>query len=116
MHSFEVCGEAQDGKEAIAKVVELKPDIVLLDINMPVMDGITAAAEIRRLAPATKIVFLTLHDTAALREHTRPLADGFVAKNAAGDELVSLLERLSRIEEQPEAKPPAKPGKRTALA
>ena len=43
-HSFQVCGDAKDGKEAIDKVVELKPDIVILDINMPVMDGVTAAA------------------------------------------------------------------------
>jgi len=61
-HSFQVCGDAQNGKEAIEKVMELKPDIVLLDINMPVMDGITAAYEIRRVAPATKIVFLTIRD------------------------------------------------------
>src|ERR1700739_375202 len=61
-HSFQVCGDAQNGKEAIEKVIELKPDIVLLDINMPVMSGITAATEIRRLAPSTKIVFLTIHD------------------------------------------------------
>jgi YesN/AraC family two-component response regulator len=38
-HSFQVCGDAQDGKEAIEKVIELKPEIVLMDINMPVMDG-----------------------------------------------------------------------------
>jgi YesN/AraC family two-component response regulator len=56
-HSFQVCGDAKDGKEAVEKVMELKPDIVLLDINMPVMSGITAATKIRRMAPSTKIVF-----------------------------------------------------------
>jgi YesN/AraC family two-component response regulator len=45
-HSFQVCGDAKDGKEAIEKVIELKPDIVLLDINMPGMSGISASAEI----------------------------------------------------------------------
>jgi PleD family two-component response regulator len=52
-HSFQVCGDAKDGKEAIEKVVELRPDIILLDINMPVMNGIKAAQEIRRISPAT---------------------------------------------------------------
>jgi YesN/AraC family two-component response regulator len=46
-HSFQVCGDAQNGKEAIEKVIELKPDVVLLGINMPVMSGITAADESR---------------------------------------------------------------------
>jgi YesN/AraC family two-component response regulator len=67
-HSFQVWGDAQNGKEAIENVLELKPDIVLLDINMPVMDGIAAATEIRRIAPLTKIVFLTVND--ALRSRS----------------------------------------------
>jgi DNA-binding NarL/FixJ family response regulator len=73
-HPFRICGEARDGKEAIEKVIELKPDIVLLDINMPVMDGITAAQEIRRIAPETKIVFLTIHDVPAFRDVVRMVA------------------------------------------
>ena len=60
-HSFQVCGEAQDGRDAITKVTELRPDIVILDINMPGMNGINAAYEIRRISPSTKIVFLTIH-------------------------------------------------------
>jgi DNA-binding NarL/FixJ family response regulator len=101
LHSFQICGEAQDGKEAIEKVLELKPDLVLLDITMPVMDGIKAAEEIRRIAPATKIVFLTLYDTSPVRERTRMWADGFVAKNVAADELIPLLKRLCTIDGQP---------------
>jgi CheY-like chemotaxis protein len=56
--TFWICGEARDGKEAIEKVIELKPDIILLDINMPVMDGIRAAHEIRLVSPEAKIIFL----------------------------------------------------------
>jgi DNA-binding NarL/FixJ family response regulator len=106
-HSFQVCGDAKDGKEAIDKVIELKPDIVLLDINMPVMDGVTAAHEIRRISPATKIVFLTIHDAPANVERTRLWAHGFVPKAAAGTELIPTLNRLARVS----GKPPDIPSK-----
>ena len=94
---FEVCGEALDGKHAIEKVIELKPEIVLLDINMPVMNGITTASEIRRISPSTKIVFLTIHDGPGFVAGTRPLAAGFVPKSAAGTELIPILNRLAGI-------------------
>ena len=93
-HSFEVCGDARDGKEAIEKVIELKPDVVLMDINMPEMNGIAAASEIRRLAPSTKIVFLTMHDAAGFRVGTKPWAHGFVAKADAGTELIPILRQV----------------------
>jgi DNA-binding NarL/FixJ family response regulator len=66
--SFQVCGEAKNGKEASEKVIESQPDIVLLDINMPVLNGVKAATEIRRVSANTKIVFLTNHDTPAFRD------------------------------------------------
>ncbi len=66
LNSFKVCGEAQDGAEALEKVGELRPDIVLLDINMPGMNGVTAAARIRKMYH-TKIVFLTIHKTSGNR-------------------------------------------------
>ena len=79
-HPFYICGEAKNGKEAVEKVIELKPDIILLDINMPVMDGIRAAHEVRLISPETKIIFLTSHDVPAFREAARTLADDFVRK------------------------------------
>jgi DNA-binding NarL/FixJ family response regulator len=96
-HSFHVCGEAEDGKEAIEKVVDLKPDLVLLDMSMPVMNGIKAAVEIRRVAPATKIVFLTNHDIPIIVDATRTLAEGFVRKSAAVAELIPTLNRVVGI-------------------
>jgi len=96
-HSFQVCGEAKDGKEAIEKVIKLKPEIVLLDINMPGMNGVKAAYEIRRISPETKIVFLTSHDTPAVVQGTRILSHGFVSKSAAGTELIPMLNRLAGI-------------------
>lgn len=96
-HSLQVCGEAKDGQEAIEKVIEMKPEIVLMDINMPGMNGVTAATEIRRIAPSTKIVFLTVHDSPNFRIGTRPWAHGFVPKAAAGTELIPTLERVAGI-------------------
>jgi YesN/AraC family two-component response regulator len=96
-HSFQVCGDAQNGKEAIEKVMELKPEIVLMDINMPVMNGIVAATEIRRIAPSTKIVFLTVHDSPQLKVGMKPWAHGFVSKSEAGKELIPTLERVAGI-------------------
>jgi DNA-binding NarL/FixJ family response regulator len=94
-HGFEVCGEAKDGKEAIEQVVELRPDLVLLDINMPVMNGVQAALEIRRFTPETKIVFFTIHESPALINTLRSFAHGFVSKSAAGTELIPIVSRLA---------------------
>jgi two-component system, NarL family, response regulator DegU len=93
-HSFQVCGEAKDGREAIERVRELKPDVVLLDINMPELDGVKAAYEIRQISPETKIVFLTIHNTHEAAQITRMWSHGFVPKSAAGTELIPLLNRL----------------------
>jgi DNA-binding NarL/FixJ family response regulator len=96
-HSFQVCGDAQNGKEAVEKVIELKPEIVLMDINMPVMNGVAAAQEIRRIAPSTKIVFLTVQGGPGFKAGTKPWAHGFVSKSEAGKELIPTLERIAGI-------------------
>ena len=56
---FEVCGEAEDGKEAIAKALELHPDLIVLDFAMPVMNGFDAARELKRLRPTVPLIMLT---------------------------------------------------------
>ena len=94
-HSFRVCGEAADGNEAIHKVRKLRPDIVLLDINMPGMNGIRAAGEILKISRRTKIVFLTIHNTPGTLQATQMWAHGFVAKSAAGRELIPVLNRVA---------------------
>ena len=58
-----VCGEAEDGKQALEKIRTLEPDIILLDIGMPEMDGVQTAYAIRRMAPYAKIVFFTVNDS-----------------------------------------------------
>jgi len=105
-HSFQVCGDAKDGREAIEKVIDLRPDVVILDINMPVMDGLTAAREIRRIAPSTKIVFLTIQDTGPIVQHSKLWAHGFVPKSEAGTELIPTLNRIvGVVTGNPAAKP-----------
>lgn len=97
--SLEVCGEAANGREAVERVRELQPDLVLLDIVMPVMNGLDAAHEIHRIAPSTKIVFLTIEDTSqAAALASLAGADGLVSKAAAGRELIPTLRRLLQRE------------------
>jgi DNA-binding NarL/FixJ family response regulator len=93
-HELDVCGEARDGREAIEKAKALNPDLVLLDINMPMMSGTQAALEIRRILPRTKILFLTVVEANEAAAGARLLADGYVSKSAAGTELIPALERL----------------------
>ena len=93
-HHIYVCGEAVDGEEAVAKVRKLKPAIVLLDINMPVMNGIQAAYEVRRIAPSTKVIFFTIHDAPETAAVLRLVADEFIPKSAAGTELIPAVKRL----------------------
>ena len=94
----DVCGEAVDGKEALEKVGELRPDIVLLDIQMPRMNGIQAAQEIHRALPSTKIVFFTIHPLSLYED--APWSNGFVSKLSTETHLIPTLNRLSQAEPQ----------------
>jgi DNA-binding NarL/FixJ family response regulator len=87
-----VCGEAANGVEAISKVVELKPDIVILDITMPLMSGLEAAIKIRQLAPSTRIVMLSMHD-AVLMANVLSLAapDAYLSKTTTSHDLVETI-------------------------
>jgi DNA-binding NarL/FixJ family response regulator len=87
-----VCGEAANGVEAISKVVELKPDIVILDITMPLMSGLEAAIKIRQLAPSTRIVMLSMHD-AVLMANVLSLAapDAYLSKTTTSHDLIETI-------------------------
>jgi DNA-binding NarL/FixJ family response regulator len=60
---WEVCGEARDGREAVAMAAELKPDVAVVDMTMPFLDGIAATREIRVVSPATEVLVFTMHDS-----------------------------------------------------
>lgn len=90
----DVCHEAENGQQALEKVDKLKPDLVLLDISMPVMNGLRAAYEIRRLAPSTKIVFFTVDGSGDARLAAHALgAHAFVTKSE-GPQLIQTVKRL----------------------
>lgn len=89
---FEIVGKAADGSELVQKVARLKPDIVVLDISMPRLNGIEAAREIREKSPEAKIVFLTQYaDRAYIQEAFRMGASAYVVKQNAASELRSAL-------------------------
>ena len=99
---WEVCGEASDGQEAIEKVLELKPDLVILDLSMPLMGGTAAAREIRRLSPQTKIVFLSMHDSETIIDLTRLAgADACVSKRRPHEELLTAIAAALRVAHKP---------------
>src|SRR5512146_1151201 len=80
---IEVVGEASDGAATIQVIQELEPDVVLLDITMPGMNGLDATREVKRVRPATQVLILTMHDDDAyLRQALRAGASGFVLKRA----------------------------------
>jgi len=90
---WEICGDATNGREAIAKVWELSPDVVILDLSMPIMNGFEAATEIRRIAPSTKIVLFSVHDVPATAIQVG--ADAFVLKTSPPQVLIATIERLT---------------------
>jgi DNA-binding NarL/FixJ family response regulator len=89
---WEVCGEAADGRQALREVVNLVPDVVILDLSLPVMNGFEVAKEIRRIAPSTKIVLFSIHEVPAIAHHVG--IDAFVAKSSGIEVLVTTLERV----------------------
>ena len=94
---WEVCAEAKDGRDAVELAASLKPDIVLLDIGMPNLNGLEAARQISALAPGVAILILTMHDSDNMvREVLRAGARGFLLKSDAGRDLVSAVDALQR--------------------
>jgi DNA-binding NarL/FixJ family response regulator len=89
---WEICGEAQDGVEAIQKVLDLTPDVVILDLTMPNLGGFDTALRIRRASPATKIIFFSIHETPTTARLVG--ADAFVSKSAAAGELAQTITRV----------------------
>ena len=93
--NLSIVGSATNGREALAIARSLRPDLVLLDLEMPVMDGIEAASCLGRECPAARVVIVTIHDTPELRRlcYGRG-ACAFIAKDALVDELPGVVLRL----------------------
>jgi two-component system response regulator NreC len=93
---LQVAGEASDGQEAVQQVLSIRPDIAILDISMPILNGVDAARSIGRLAPKTKVILLTQHGedqyiSGALEAGVR----GYVLKNQVASDLVRAIQQVS---------------------
>jgi DNA-binding NarL/FixJ family response regulator len=94
---WEICGEAADGRETVEKVKELKPDVVILDVGMPNLNGLAATRQLIQHDPTLRIIVLTITDVdEVIREALDAGARGFVLKSDAARDLVSAVEALQR--------------------
>jgi two-component system, NarL family, nitrate/nitrite response regulator NarL len=93
---WEICGEAENGREAVERVQDLHPDVVLLDLSMPVMNGLDAARHIKAIAPHTHILMFTLHTYPQLLDEARKagIAEVVSKSGATGPDLLHALRSL----------------------
>ena len=97
--NLSVVGEAENGREALEKARSLHPDLILLDLNMPEVDGMTVIPQLRREVPDSRILVLTMHDDAAhLRQALDAGASGYVLKKAVDQELLMAIRAVRRGE------------------
>jgi DNA-binding NarL/FixJ family response regulator len=93
---LQIVGAAQDGKNALDVVSRLRPDIVILDLEMAVMDGLAATQSLKSLAPGTQVIILTIHDDETNRKRAREVgAAGFVSKHADDSVLLNTIRALA---------------------
>jgi DNA-binding NarL/FixJ family response regulator len=92
---FDLVGAVEDGRALVAAAQKLRPDVILLDISMPLLNGIEAARQLKKLVPDTKLVFLTMHaDPAYVTEAFRVGASGYLLKRSASSELVNAVHEV----------------------
>ena len=92
---WEIIGEAENGQQAIEAVRDLKPDVVILDITMPVMSGLEATQAICNLRLGTHVLIFTMHDSKSLVKAVRKAgADGYVLKSRAARDLIKAIEAM----------------------
>ncbi|GJM37461.1 MAG: DNA-binding response regulator [Acidimicrobiales bacterium] len=95
-HGFDVVGEARDGVEAVNMAYSLTPDVVLMDVSMPEMDGVEACRQVRMAVPGTKVVMLTMHaDQDVLANAIRAGACGYLVKDCSTEEIADAVRMAS---------------------
>ena len=95
-HGLDIVGEAGDGEEAAQLAIELAPDVVLMDVSMPVLDGVEATRIIRDRAPAVQVVILTMHaDKGVLDRAIRAGAVGYLVKDCTMEEVVRTVQQAA---------------------
>src|SRR5215470_9007303 len=94
---WEVCGEAVDGREAVEKAKELKPDVIVMDISMPRLNGLEATRVIRKEVPQSEILIFSQHAAAEMRPVALQAgAQDYIAKSAIPNDLLTAVESLSQ--------------------
>jgi DNA-binding NarL/FixJ family response regulator len=92
---WEVCGEAADGRDAVEKALKLKPDVLILDIGMPLLNGVDAARRIHKALPDSEILILTMHESDELvREVVEAGVRGYILKDEADRVLLAAVDAL----------------------
>jgi|SRR5581483_7346882 DNA-binding NarL/FixJ family response regulator len=92
---WEIVGEAENGREAIDLTRQLRPDVVILDITMPIMSGLEATQELEKSFPAARVLIFTMHDSKSLIKAVRKAgARGYVLKSRAARDLIHAVEAL----------------------
>jgi DNA-binding NarL/FixJ family response regulator len=90
-----ICAEAADGREAVEKAVECKADLVIMDVSMPVMNGIEATRRIREVSPSTKVVIFSMHDSPQITTAARDAgAVACLTKAGLGDQLKKVVTEI----------------------
>lgn len=111
----ELVGAVEDGLALVAAAEKLKPDVILMDISMPLLNGVEAARRLRKTVPGAKLIFLTMHgDAAFVAEALRVGASGYVLKRSASSELIEAIHGVvkGRTYVTPLVHPPRQPGSR----
>lgn len=91
--SFNVVGEAENGREAVQKTEKLKPDVVLMDIAMPMLNGIEATRQIKKISPQTKVIILSMHSHDRYINELFTLgASGYLLKNSTGTDIIKAIQ------------------------
>lgn len=94
---WKICGEAETGQEAIEKTKELKPDVVILDVSMPVLNGFGAAKAIKEFSPETTILVYSAHGSEVFRDEARRIGvDGYISKSDGGQAILRFIDTLQR--------------------
>jgi DNA-binding NarL/FixJ family response regulator len=94
---FDLVGTVEDGRALLEAAARLKPDIIMLDISMPLLNGIEAARQLRKIVPQSKIIFLTMHaDVGYVKEAFRVGASGYLIKRSAASELATAIHEVMK--------------------
>jgi DNA-binding NarL/FixJ family response regulator len=94
---FEVCGEAVDGQDALEKTRELDPDLIVMDVSMPRLNGLEATRQVRSMLPKCEVLILSQHEHPEMaRQALKAGARGYVVKSSVSRDLIAALTKISR--------------------